>query len=167
MQQWKKMNKKPTYKELEKQLEEFRERDEEAFKQLIKNSFDMVVLLDSDGIQHYVSESCERILGYKPEELINISVIEKMVHPEDKEKTIAGLTDIIENSKNGGTQYRHRHKNGSWVYLEAFGTNQINNPLIKSVVLNVRDITERKKAEKDLIESKARLSEANARHSLQ
>lgn len=162
MQQWKKMNKKPTYKELEKQLEEFRERDEEAFKQLIKNSFDMVVLLDSDGIQHYVSESCERILGYKPEELINISVIEKMVHPEDKEKTIAGLTDIIENSKNGGTQYRHRHKNGSWVYLEAFGTNQINNPLIKSVVLNVRDITERKKAEKDLIESKARLSEANA-----
>jgi len=155
------MNEKPTYKELEKQIEEFTKRDEEKFKQLIKNSFDMIVLLDSNGIQHYVSESCERILGYKPEELINISVIEQMVHPEDQEKTKEGLYDILENSTNGGAQYRHRHKNGSWVYLEAFGTNQLNNPLIKSVVLNVRDVTERKKAEKDLLESKARLSEAN------
>jgi len=149
-------NKKPTYQELEKQIEGFIKRDEEKFKQLIKNSFDMTVLLDSNGNQHYVSESCERILGYKPEELINISVIEKMIHPEDQERTIAGLSDIIENSKNGGTQYRHRHKNGSWVYLEAFGTNQINNPLIKSVVLNVRDITDRK-----IAESKVRLSDAN------
>ncbi len=156
------MNTNPTYQELERQIEESSKRDEEKFKQLIKNSFDMIVLLDSNGIQHYVSESCERILGYKPEELINISVIEKMIHPEDQEKTIAGLTDILENSANGGTQYRHRHKNGGWVYLEAFGTNQIKNPLIKSVVLNVRDITEHKKAEKELKESKARLMEANA-----
>lgn len=156
------MIKKHTYKELEKQIEEFRKKDEEKFKQLIKNSFDMIVLLDSNGIQHYVSESCERILGYKPEELINISVIEQMVHPEDQEKTISGLHDILINSTNGGAQYRHRHKNGGWVYLEAFGTNQLNNPLIKSLVLNVRDITERKIAEKELLESKARLSEANA-----
>ena len=156
------MNTNPTYQELEKQIEESAKRDEEKFKHLIKNSFDMIVLLDSNGMQHYVSESCERILGYKPEELINISVIEKMVHPEDQEETIVGLTDILENSTNGGSQYRHRHKNGGWVYLEAFGTNQIENPLIKSVVLNVRDITEHKKAEKELKESKARLMEANA-----
>jgi PAS domain S-box-containing protein len=156
------MNTNPTYRELEKQIEESTKRDEEKFKQLIKNSFDMIVLLDSNGIQHYVSESCERILGYKPEELMNISVIKKMIHPEDQEKTIEGLTDILENSKNGGTQYRHRHKNGGWVYLEAFGTNQIKNPLIKSVVLNVRDITEHKIAEKELKESKTRLMEANA-----
>ena len=154
-------NKKPTYQELEKQIEGFIKRDEEKFRQLIRNSFDMIVLLDSNGIQHYVSESCERMLGYKPEELINISVIDKMIHPEDQERTIAGLYDIIEHSKNGGTQYRHRHKNGSWVYLEAVGTNQINNPIIQSVVLNVRDITKRKMAEKELEESKVRLSEAN------
>ena len=80
----KKMNIKPTYKELEKQIEELIKSGEEKFKQLIKNSFDMIVLLDSNGIQHYVSESCERILGYKPEELIGISVIEKMIHPEDQ-----------------------------------------------------------------------------------
>ena len=155
------MDKKPTYKELENQLEEFRKNNEKKCKQLISNSFDMIVLLDSNGIQHYVSESCERILGYKSEELINIPVIETMIHPDDQEKTMAGLRGILKNTANGGTQYRHRHKNGGWVYLEAFGTNQIDNPLIKSVVLNVRDVTERKKTEKELIESKARLREAN------
>ncbi len=140
-----------------KKDEEKLKESELKFKQLIKNSFDMIVLLDSNGIQHYVSESCKRVLGYKPEELINISVIEQMVHPEDQAHVIAGLTDILENSNNGGAQYRHRHKNGSWVFLEAFGSNQLNNPLINSLVLNVRDITKQKQAEKILWENHQKL----------
>ncbi|HKI88575.1 MAG TPA: PAS domain S-box protein, partial [Draconibacterium sp.] len=135
---------------------------EERFSQLIRNSFDIIVLLDANGIQRYVSESCERILGYKPEELLNFPVIEKMIHPDDRKETMAGLKDIFENNKHGGTQYRHRHKNGGWVYLEAFGSNQIDNPQINYVVLNVRDITERKEAELALQQNEARLSELNA-----
>jgi len=156
------MAKKPTYKELEKQIEDVLSRSEERFKQLIRNSFDMIVLLDTNGIQHYVSESCENILGYKPEELVNVPVIDQFIHPEDQEKTRTGLLNILNNSNNGGTQYRHWHKNGGWVYLEAFGTNQIDNPSIQSVVLNVRDITERKNAEQALKSSEARLAELNA-----
>jgi two-component system sensor histidine kinase/response regulator len=156
------MIKKPTYKELEKQLKELKKGSEEKFKQLLKKSFDMVVLLDYNGNQHYVNESCENILGFRPEELTNIPVIEKMIHPDDQEKTMLAFRDILENSANGGTQYRHLHKNGSWVYLEAFGTNQIDNPLIKSVILNVRDITERKKTEHLLKANETRLKELNA-----
>ncbi|MFP4025355.1 MAG: ATP-binding protein [Thiohalospira sp.] len=136
--------------------------NDETFKHLIRNSFDMIVLLDKNGKQHYVSESCEKILGFKPEELIDIPVIEKMVHPADQEKARLGLQEIINNTGIGGTQYRHRHKNGGWVYLEAFGSNQINNPNIQSVILNVRDINERKKTEEALKENEIRLSELNA-----
>jgi len=136
--------------------------NDETFKHLIKNSFDIIVLLDEKGNQHYVSESCEKILGYKPEELMNIPVIEKMVHPEDQEKTAAELQKMIVGTSTGGAQYRHRHKNGGWVYLETFGSNQIQNPNIRSIILNVRDITERKKAEQALRESEIRLSELNA-----
>jgi PAS domain S-box-containing protein len=135
---------------------------EEEFEHLISNFFDMLVLIDEKGYQHYVSSSCEKILGYKSEELTGVSVIEKFIHPEDQEKTKEGLESIIKNAKNGGTQYRHKHKNGGWVYLEAFGTNQLNNPSVRSVVLNVRDITERKKTEDELRESRKRLKELNS-----
>jgi len=134
----------------------------DLFSQLIKNSFDMIILMDAEGIQHYVSDSCIDILGFNPEELIGIDVIEAMIHPEDKQKTIRGFKNIVNNREHGGTQYRHRHKNGDWVFLEAFGNNQLENPAIGAVVLNVRDITERKKAEEALIESQARLNDLNA-----
>lgn len=143
-----------------RQAEELLKTSEERSRQLIANSFDMIVLLDSNGIQHFVSESCEKILGYRPEELINIPVIEQMIHPDDQKKLISEFQDAV-NIGQGGTQYRHRHKNGGWVHLEAFGTNQLKNPAIQSFVLNVRDITERKKAEKALEDSKARLHELN------
>ena len=135
---------------------------EARFKQLIKNSFDMIILMDSNGVQHFISESCEKILGYKPEELIGIPVIEKMIHPEDQELTKKGLLDIIENKAKGGSQYRHLHKNGSWIYLEAYGNNQLDNPEIKSIVLNVRDITERKHAVQIIKENAIHLKELNA-----
>lgn len=134
----------------------------EEIEHLISNFFDILVLIDEDGYQQYVSSSCEKILGYKSEELIGKAVIDKFIHPEDRKKTKEGLRNIIENAKNGGTQYRHKHKNGGWVYLEAFGTNQLNNPSVRSVVLNVRDITERKKTEQELRESRKRLKELNA-----
>jgi len=152
---------KPSPQEPDRAREEFLPGHEEKFKQLIKNSFDMLVLLDANGTQQYVSESCEHILGYTPQELMDVPVIDTFIHPEDQAITRQGLIDIIENNKNGGTQYRHRHKNGGWVYLEAFGTNQLDNPAVESVVLNVRDITERKKAEQALMESESRLSELN------
>lgn len=156
------MSTKPTYKELEDRIGRLLKERDEKFQHLLKNSFDIVILIDSAGIQRYVSDSCEKILGYKPEELTNIPVIEEMIHPDDKEDVIKGFESIIQKKNYGGAQYRHRHKNGGWIYLEAYGTNQLDNPHINSIVLNVRDITERKKTEQKLKESELHLSELNA-----
>ena len=156
------MKKRRPYREIEKELDEIKELGEEYFKQLIISSFDMLVLLDENGVQKYVSNSCEKLLGYTPDELMNIPVIDEMLHPDDREKTRNALQDIIENRSNGGAQYRHKHKNGGWIFLEAFGTNQLANPFIRSVVLNVRDVTERKNIEHDLKVSRERLKDLNA-----
>lgn len=134
---------------------------EEKLRQLIKNSFDMIVLCDPNGILQFVSESCEKILGYRQEELINIPVIQQMIHPDDQERVVSEIQITLKKGY-GGTQYRQRHKNGSWVHLEAYGTNQLNNPVVNSLVLNVRDVTARKNAEDALAESEARLRKLNA-----
>ena len=135
---------------------------EARFQQLIKNSFDMIVLIDSNGIQNFVSKSCEKILGYQQKELIGIPIIKQMIHPEDQKSTIKSFFDIVKNNSHGGIQYRHNHKNGGWVYLEAYGNNQLDNPDINSIVLNIRDITERKQAEQIIKENEEKLRNLNA-----
>ncbi len=135
-----------------KQVEMESHANERRFRALIKNSSDSITILDKDGVQTYVSDVVENMLGYNPSELINIPVMETMIHPDDRELTKAAFLKIIQEGQ-GRAQYRHRHKNGSWVYLEAWGTNQLENPDIRGVVVNVRDITERKEMEDALKKS--------------
>jgi len=127
---------------------------ERRFSELIRYSFDSITILDKEGVQVFVSDAVERMLGYKPSELIGIPVIKEMLHPDDQEKVLATFGTILREGMGGG-QYRHKHKNGSWVYLEALGTNQLENPDIRGVVVNVRDITDRKLAEQALQVSEA------------
>ena len=127
---------------VEKALEE-RERH---FEQLLQNSFDAVVILDAQGVQRYVSASAEKVHGYSSAELVDIPVIEQMIHPDDQAQVRAAFRQIVETGY-GGAEYRHRCKGGGWVHLEARGTNQLANPDIRGVVVNVRDITEQKQAE--------------------
>ncbi|MEO5362118.1 MAG: bacteriohemerythrin [Magnetococcus sp. DMHC-8] len=125
------------------------------FSQLIQNSFDTIVILDAEGIQRYVSPSAERCHGYAPTELVDIPVIERMIHPDDQERVLAAFRQIIETGS-GGAQYRHRCKSGGWVHLEARGSNQLGNADIGGVVVNVRDITEHIQVEAALRESEER-----------
>jgi two-component system sensor histidine kinase/response regulator len=144
----------------DKNINKFLKENDAIFKHLL--SFDILVLLDANCIQQYVSNSCKKILGYNPEELTETPIIEEFIHPEDRGKVKKNLSSIIEGISPGGIQYRHRHKKGNWVYLEAYGSNQLNNPYIRSVVINIRDITVRKNAEKVLKEREQRLKELNA-----
>ncbi|MBI4979403.1 MAG: PAS domain S-box protein [Spirochaetes bacterium] len=134
----------------QRQAEEALQKSERRFSQLIRNSFDTVVILDADGMQRYVSDSVVRTLGYQPSEVTDIPVIRDLIHPDDQAKVEAAFRSIIATGQ-GGVQYRHRHKNGDWVHLEAWGTNQLDNPDIRGVVVNVRDITEHKRVEEELL----------------
>jgi PAS domain S-box-containing protein len=121
---------------------------ERRFKELIRNSSDSITILDKDGLQIFVSDVVERMLGYKPAELTGIKVIDAMIHPDDQMLVQETFLKVL-NEGEGRVQYRHRHKNGSWVYLEGWGTNQLDNPDIRGVVVNVRDISFQKEAEEE------------------
>lgn len=135
-----------------KRVEKTLQARDHRFAQLIQNSYDTVVILDADGIQRYVSPAAERVHGYAPSELVDIPVIEVMIHPDDRLRVQEAFQRIIATGS-GGAQYRHRRKSGGWVHLEARGTNQLENPDIRGVVVNVRDVTDRVQAEEAFRES--------------
>ena len=140
-----------------KQAEEALRESEERFKALIENARDAIGILDAEGIIVYESPSVERILGYRPEELIGKSVL-ALIHPDDLPEVSAKFVEILSSpTVVGSMQLRLRHKDGSWRWMEGMANNLLDNPQVRGIVVNYRDITERKQAEEALHQSEERL----------
>jgi len=126
---------------------------EEKYRKLLRNSNDVLVIIDKDAQETFVSESVENLTGLSIKEFIGTKGYEH-IHPDDVQSMKENLYKLIENPQEQvRAEYRHRHKNGSWLYLEAIGTNYFDDPLINGIVLNVRDISERRKADEALRKS--------------
>lgn len=126
------------------------------FRALIENASDIITILSSEGTIEYESPAIKRILGYEPEELNGRSSFE-LVHPEDIEGVQAAFLEVISNKWTGqGIEFRFRHKDGSWRFLELTGTNLLQDAAVEGIVVNSRDVTERKKSEQSLRESEER-----------
>jgi PAS domain S-box-containing protein len=134
---------------------------EKHFRSLIENANDIITILDAKGVMHYNSPSIQRILGYSPEELTNKPVFE-FVHPDDASTVIATFLRVAQSPDQvAPLEFRVRHKNGSWVPLESIGKNLLDDPVVAGVVVNSRDISERKEAEERLKTYAAKLESSN------
>jgi PAS domain S-box-containing protein len=128
----------------------------EFFHALIQNSSDIITILGVDGTLLYESPSIERILGYDQNELIGRNAFE-LVHPDDRQKVQHAFAEVVSNRDSAlSADFRFMHKDGSWRVLYATGSNQLDNPFIAGIVVNSRDITERKHVEEKLRESEER-----------
>lgn len=132
------------------QVKEKLAKSEAKFRSLIQNSSDIITILGSDGTIQYESPSIERVLGYKPDDLISKNAFD-LIHPED----VASVSDVFNNLiQKPGTvlsiEYRFQEQGGSWRFLESTGNNLLAEPSVAGVIVNSRDITERKQAEKAL-----------------
>ena len=121
------------------------ERREEHFRSLIENSLDMVSILNVDGTIRYASPSHERILGFGVDELVGQNVM-TFVHSDDLESVKSAFAGTAAVS----LQCRFRHKDGSWRVIESFGRNLSDLAAVSGVVVNSRDITDRKRLEEQL-----------------
>jgi diguanylate cyclase (GGDEF)-like protein/PAS domain S-box-containing protein len=141
-----------------RQAEEALRRSGERFRSLIQNSSDIITLLDVDGTILYESPSIERILGYEPAELVGKNAFD-YVHPEDLARVLEVFAQGLADPRlRPSLEYRFRHKDGSWRWLESIGANLLDDPNVGELVVNSRDITERKRVYDRLAESERRLS---------
>lgn len=127
--------------------EEDRRRSEARFRALVENSSDGIALMDAQGNIHYSSPAINRILGYSVEEILGINVF-TLMHPDDLMEGRRRLTTILNNQAAlvAMPDLRYRHADGSWRCLEVLRTNRLDDPAVRAIVVNFRDVTERNNA---------------------
>jgi len=132
----------------QRQAEEALRSSEERFKRLVQNSSDIIAVMDEEGMITSISDSVEGVLGYQAEQVTGTKAFD-IVHPGDRERTMVFFRNAL-NQKTGSihwAEYRLRHRNGNWTVVESVATNLLRDPVVRGIVLNVRDVTERKNAE--------------------
>lgn len=120
---------------------------EERFRLMVENSQDIMTVRDADGKVRYTSPSISRIMGYTQEQMVGSTGFE-LVHPDERSMVENALKEFWKNPGARGTiQFRAKHATGSWVSLEVVAYNLLDHPAIHGVVINGRDISERKQQE--------------------
>jgi PAS domain S-box-containing protein len=131
---------------------QLQERDQ-LFQLITENAADMIAVVDSEGRRLYNSPAYQKVLGYSAEEL-NTSSLEQ-VHPDDRNRVMEAAEKAKATGRGERLEYRIRHKDGSWRYLES--TSSVvpavaDGELEKLVIVN-RDVTDRKRIEEMLAHS--------------
>ncbi|HET7274455.1 MAG TPA: PAS domain S-box protein [Longimicrobiaceae bacterium] len=132
--------------ERERAEEELR-RSEEHFRSLIENGSDLIIIVDLAGISRYMSPSAASVIGWSPEDRLGRPSTE-LIHPDDL-PAVASIRD--EALARPGTpmplEFRYRNSSGAWVVLEGIIKTLAPDSAAEGLVVNVRDITARKRAE--------------------
>lgn len=139
-------------KALEKiSLEKKLEISEANLKLLIEYVPDIVYSLNPQGNFISVSQACEIVLGFKPSELIGTPVLD-VIHPEDRERVGAGLAEVMKSGREEvrTSEFRMISKNGEVKHFEIKGRLAVENGRVIQNNGIARDITERKRLEKEL-----------------
>jgi PAS domain S-box-containing protein len=136
--------------------EEALRRSEERFRSLVRYASDIIMILDADAVILYESPAVERVLGFRPGERTGTSVFSQ-VHPDDLPTVREKFAALVEQPEpRVFAEFRARDSEGGWRHFEVVGTNLLEDPVIKGIVLNARDVTERRRAEGALRESEER-----------
>lgn len=129
--------------------------DIEKYKIILDNIHDLICEIDEDGIYTFVNHQYEKILGYKPEELLGRRAIEQ-IHPDDLQESIKRHSLIKDTLENSVDFWRFRDKNGEFRLIEAKGTVYVNKDGKRRTVVISRDITHQKQVEKALSDSESK-----------
>jgi diguanylate cyclase (GGDEF)-like protein/PAS domain S-box-containing protein len=124
---------------------------EARFSSLVQNSSDVVMVVDADSTIRYMSPSVERVLGHEAK-VLEATKLTEVIHPDDRANVLQFLTSQGRESDThpGLTEFRVRHRDDFWLHVETLRTNLLHDENVKGIVLNTRDVSERKAFEEQL-----------------
>jgi PAS domain S-box-containing protein len=125
--------------------------NEQRFSALTNKGADMVGIVDSKGVYKFVSSNVQRVLGYKVEEMVGTNAFD-LIHEDDRVPTAERFKSALESKETHIGEFRFKDASGNWRWIEVICTNMIDNEVIGGLIINSRDITERKQQEEKLRE---------------
>ena len=114
---------------------------------VLEHSSSVLTLLDASGTILFTSPGVTRVIGYRPEELAGRSAF-ALMHPDDLPRVQALFAGLLTHPAEPVTAVvRYQHKDGSWRDLEGVAVNRLDDPIVRAIVVNYRDLTTRHAAE--------------------
>ena len=144
-------------KKQQKDTEEKLRHEEQRFRTFVENSPDIIAILDRKGIITYENKALERCLGLKIEERLGGSIFDR-IHPDDLKLARDAFSKFTLNTSSQDInspvrQIRLRHQDGSWRTFETSASKLLDDNIVESVIISLRDITERKRTETELLKT--------------
>lgn len=123
---------------------------------LVQRSADIVMIVDPEGTVRFVNTAMERLLGLEPDALVETNVID-IIHPDDHDLVTEVVVDVLaEPTEPQPFEFRTRHADGSYRWIDAWLQNLIDNPAVGGLLGTGRDVTDRHRAQVALQASEAR-----------
>jgi diguanylate cyclase (GGDEF)-like protein/PAS domain S-box-containing protein len=124
--------------------------NEARFRSLVQHSSDVIIVTRANGTMRFVSPSANRVFGYDPSEMVGRQIT-SLLHPDDSGRA-ATLFEHASRTPGvtGPVEWRFRQPDGSWLSAEILATNLTGDPTVRGIVLNTRDVSERKRLEEQL-----------------
>ena len=125
------------------------QQSEARFRSLVQNSSDVVAVLDAEGRILYESDALRRVLGHDPATRLGRRFVQD-VHPDELEWFTTLAAGLAQAAGERTAEFRLRHADGSWRWVDTIGLNLMADPAVGGIVLNFRDVTDRKRLENQL-----------------
>lgn len=126
------------------------ERERARFRALTEHSPSIMCVLDESARYEYVSPSVEDLTGYRPRDLRG-EVAFDLVHDDDVERLLGEFRQSLSKPDyRPRVRYRFEHASGEWLHLESKGVNRLEDPDVKGIIVNTRDVTEERRTRRRL-----------------
>jgi diguanylate cyclase (GGDEF)-like protein/PAS domain S-box-containing protein len=127
-----------------------RRQSEARFRSLVAHSSDLITVLDADGVVTYQSPSIERVLGYRADE-VEGTRFDRLVGEADRPRLAQVVSNVgRERTETHALECMLQHRDGTWLQFEVQHTDLLRDEHVHGIVLNSRDVSERKAFEEQL-----------------